>query len=206
MIFDWLFCRLISDRPKALRGACGADFICLQTKPCHFHFKERIVGTYRHDWDIGPVSSTVTALRAMSILQARPNDIFPFTVSGRGGVTSIRLGTIYDLIDTVGPFNNMGTGSDPVTVTAVSSLAFTFTTHAEHHRGAGQTISFECYESGGTVKLAQYGTYVSTWDHPLTSAFNLGANLGASGAWALQAHNLRLALGIATLPIRFTVW
>ncbi|MDB5663499.1 hypothetical protein [Cypionkella sp.] len=164
------------------------------------------MATYRHDWDIGPVSPTVTALLAMSILQARPNSIFPFTVSGRGGASSILLGTTYDLIDTMGPFDNMGTGSDPVTVTAVAPLAFTFTTLAGHHRGAGQTISFECYEKAGVVELAQYGTYVSTWSHPFTSAFNLGANAGASGAWALQAHNLRLALGIATIPVRFTVW
>ena len=164
------------------------------------------MGTYRHDWDIGPLSSTVTALAAMTILQTRPNDIFPFTVSGRGGATSIRIGIIYDLIDTVGPLNNMGTGSDPVTVIALTPLAFTFLTHAEHHRGAGQKISFECYEAGGIAKLAQYGTYVSTWSHPFTSAFNLAANVGASGAWALQAHNLRLALGIATIPVGFTVW
>jgi hypothetical protein len=171
-----------------------------------FDFQELFMGTYRHDWEIGPVSTIVTAMAAMGILQSRPNDIFPFTVSGRGGVTSIRLGVIYDLINTVGPLNNMGTGSDPVTVIAVSPLAFTFLTHAEHHRGAGQTISFECYEASGVVKLAQYGTYVSSWSHPFTSAFNLGANAGASGAWALQAHNLRLALGLASVPIRFTVW
>ena len=164
------------------------------------------MATYRHDWEIGPVSATVTALRAMSILQARPNHIFPFTVSGHGGITYIRLGTTYDLINTVGPVGTMGTGPDPVEVTAVSTLAFTFTTLAGHHRGPGQTISFECYETGGKVMLAQYGTYVSTWSHPLTSAFNLGANAGASGAWALQAHNLRLALGIASIPVRFTVW
>ncbi|MFC3181796.1 hypothetical protein [Cypionkella sinensis] len=164
------------------------------------------MATYRHDWEIGPVSASVTALRAMAILQARPNDIFPFTVSGRGGISSIRLGVIYDLIDTVGPFNNMGTGSDPVQVSAVTSLMFTFTTLTGHHRGAGQTISFECAEVGGNVQLSQYGTYVSTLSHPLTSLFNLGANAGAAGAWSLQAHNLRLALGIATVPIRFTVW
>lgn len=164
------------------------------------------MANYRHDWDIGPVSATVTALAAMTILQSRPNDIFPFTVSGRGGATSIVMGTTYDLIDTVGPFNNMGTGSDPVTVIAVTPLSFAFLTHAAHHRGAGQTISFECYEAGGIVRLAQYDTYVSSWSHPLTSAFNLGASAGASGAWALQAHNLRLALGIAATPVRFTVW
>ncbi len=164
------------------------------------------MANYRHDWEIGPVSASVTALAAMAILQSRPNDIFPFTVSGRGGISSIRMGTTYDLIDTIGPFDNMGTGSDPVLVIAVSALAFTFLTLAGHHRGVGQMISFECYEAGGIVKLAQYGTYVSTWSRPFTSAFNLGANAGASGAWALQAHNLRLALGIATVPVRFTVW
>jgi hypothetical protein len=44
------------------------------------------MANYRYDWDIGPVSATVTALAAMTILQSRPNAIFPFMVSGRGDV------------------------------------------------------------------------------------------------------------------------
>jgi hypothetical protein len=164
------------------------------------------MAVYRHDWDIGPVSTSVTAASAMAVLQSRPNDIFPFSVSGRGGATAIQLGVIYDLINTTGPLNNLGTGSDPVIVSLVTPLMFTFSTLAGHHRGAGQTISFECYEAGGNVKLAQYGTYVSSWSRAGTSAFNLVANAGAIAAWALQAHNLRLALGIASFPVRLTVW
>jgi hypothetical protein len=164
-----------------------------------------MAGTYRHEWDLGTMTSSVTARRAMSILQSRPDDIFPFTVKGRAGETAILLGSTYDLINTTGPFNSFWTGADPVTVTAVSSLSFTFTTLAGHHRGAGQTITFECFEklamedNGHSmymhVWLAQYGTYIASFAHPFSSLFNLGANVGAAGAWALQAHNLRDALG-----------
>jgi hypothetical protein len=165
------------------------------------------MGTYRHDWDLGEMTSSVNALRAMFILQSRPNAIFPFTVKGRGGETTILLGSSYDLINTTGPFNSFWTGSDPVTVTSVTTLSFTFTTLAGHHRGAGQTITFETYDKLSTeddgltmrmhVYLSQHGTYISSWSHPFSSLFNVGANVGAAGAWALQAHNLRAALGTA---------
>jgi hypothetical protein len=165
------------------------------------------MATYRHDWDLGTMTATVTAFKAMSILQARPNDIFPFTVRGRGGETTIVLGSTYDLLNTTGPFNSFWTGSDPVTVTAMTTLSFTFTTLAGHHRGAGQTITFETYdkladENDGLTQrmhvfLSQHGTYISSFAHPFSSLFNLGANAGAAGAWALQAHNLREALGTA---------
>jgi hypothetical protein len=165
------------------------------------------MGTYRHDWDLGTMTSSVTALRAMTILQGRPNYIFPFTVKGRAGETSIVLGSTYDLINTTGPFNSLWTGSDPVKVIKVSPLSFTFETLAGHHRGPGQTITFETYdrlaeENDGLVQrmhvfLAQYGTYISTFSHPFSTLFNWGANAGAAGAWALQAHNLRTALGTA---------
>jgi hypothetical protein len=138
-------------------------------------------------------------------LQLRPNDIFPFTVRGRAGETSIRMGSTYDLVDTTGPFNSFWTGADPVTVTRVGALSFTFTTLAGHHRGAGQTITFETYDRLAMedddvtmrmhVYLAQYGTYTRSFSHPFSSLFNMGANIGASGAWFLQAHNLRHALG-----------
>ena len=170
------------------------------------------MATYRHEWDLGAVSPSVSARIAMSILQSRPNAMFPFTVRGTRGETSIILASSYDLINTVGPLGNWGTGPDPVQVSAIGPLFFTFTTLAGHHRGAGQTISFECFERAGRVWLAQYGTYVSTWSHPLTTVFNMGANMGASGAWALQAHNLRDALGTAgsvedaIIPGGRTVW
>ncbi|MGH8080985.1 MAG: hypothetical protein ACREP7_10445 [Lysobacter sp.] len=170
------------------------------------------MATYRHEWEVGDVSGSVTALSAMSILQSRPNDIFPFTVSGRGGVSSIRIGVTYDLIDTVGAFNNWGTGPDPVRVITATPLLFTFLTLSGHHRGAGQTISFETFERGGKVILCQYGTYTWAIRHPFSSLFNVGANVGASGAWALQAHNLRVALGTAgsiegfVIPGARTVW
>ena len=92
-------------------------------------------------------------------------------------------------------------------MTALSSKSFTFLTLAGHHRGPGQTITFETYdklalEDGGLtmrmhVYLAQYETYISSFHNPFSTLFNWGANLGAGGAWALQAHNLRVALGTA---------
>jgi hypothetical protein len=160
---------------------------------------------YRHDWDVGQLSLTCTALKGMAILQSDPNAIFPFLVRGQAGEKDIRLGSSYDLVNTTGPLDSLGTGPDPVRVTAVSPKAFTFLTLAGHHRGAGQTISFETYEKPLLeddvmemhVFLAQYGTYVSSFHHPFSTLFNWGANLGAGGAWALQAHNMRVALGTA---------
>jgi hypothetical protein len=128
-----------------------------------------MAGKYRHDWDLGEMSATVTAANAMAILQTRPNDIFPFLVEGKAGEKEIKLGSTYNLRNTTGPLDSLGTGPDPVKVTALSSKSFTFLTLAGHHRGAGQTITFETYEKlalgdGGTtmrmhVYLAQYGTY-----------------------------------------------
>jgi hypothetical protein len=164
-----------------------------------------MTGTYRHDWDVGRMSGSVSALNAMAILKSRPNSIFPFTVSGRGGETDIRAGSTYDLINTVGPWGNLWQGSDPVQVIAVSATLFTFLTLAGHHRGPGQTITFETYDrlsdEGGTLSmymhtfLTQHGTYIQSFAHPFSSVFNMGANRGAAIAWSLQAHNLRVALG-----------
>lgn len=163
------------------------------------------MGTYRHDWDLGTMSPTVTTLKAMSILQSCPNRIFPFAVRGKANETVIKLGSFYDLLNTTGPLNALGTRPDPVEVTALSDKSFTFLTLKGHHRGSGQTITFETYEkltSDGSkmlmhVYLTQHGTYVSSFYHPFSTVFNWGANLGAGGAWALQAHNLRDALGTA---------
>ena len=182
------------------------------------------MGFYRHDWDLGIMRWDVTPVHAMAIIQNTPNRVFPFTVKGRNGETSIKFGSLYDLINTYGPFDNFLLGADPVVVTAVGATSFTFTTLEGHHRGAGQTITFETYDKIGQdpghhglqysehVYLAQYGTFISSWRHPFSSLFNYAANVGASGAWALQAHNLREALGTAgqfedwALPGRRTVW
>jgi len=104
------------------------------------------MGTYRHDWDLGTMSPTVTTLKAMSILQSCPNRIFPFAVRGKANETVIKLGSFYDLLNTTGPLNALGTRPDPVEVTALSDKSFTFLTLKGHHRGSGQTITFETYE------------------------------------------------------------
>ena len=170
------------------------------------------MATYHHEWDIGAVSLTVNAISAMAILQSRPNEIFPFTVKGRSGATSIKRSEVYDLINTIGTFDNWGTGPDPVEVAVVTPTSFRFETLTGHHRGAGRSIAFETIERGGHVWLLQYGTYIWTIKHPFSSLFNWGANLGACGAWALQAHNLRAALGVEgkaerlVIPGSRTVW
>lgn len=148
------------------------------------------MGNYRHDWDCGAAAATSES--AMKIITSSPNDIFPFTVSG--AFPSIILKGKYDLLNTIGP-NNLGLGPDPIEVTAMSASSFTFTTLAGHHRGAGQTITFETNSIGGHIRLIQYGTFNSL--DPRQYAYNAGA----SYAWALQAHNLRVALGtVDTLP------
>lgn len=187
--------------------------------PTDFNPFPKKTSTYRHDWDLGVTAGNVTAVNAMRILQDRPNDIFPFKVQGRKGETSIKLGSTYDLINTMLPFNNLGTGSDPVTVVEVTTLTFTFRTHKEHHRGEGQHITFECYDKltledddmtqRNHTFLAQYGTYVSSWKLPLhwaESIFNIGANIGATGAWWLQANNLKIALGVSDGTPRDVWW
>ena len=78
------------------------------------------MATYNHEWDIGSVSATVSAVSAMAALQSKPNDIFPFTVKGRSGATSIKVSEIYDLIDTLGTFDNWGQGPDPVQVSVAT--------------------------------------------------------------------------------------
>jgi hypothetical protein len=166
---------------------------------------EALMAEYRHDWDLGKMSGTVTAAKAMAILQSQPNLIFPFQVKGRAGETDIRVNSTYDLVNTTGPLDSFGTGPDPVQVQDVSVTSFTFLTLAGHHRGAGQTITFETYEklsdeNGSTsmymhVYLTQHGTYIASFMHPFSTMFNWCANVGAAGAWGLQAHNLRVALG-----------
>ena len=91
-------------------------------------------------------------------------------------------------MNTIGPMN-LGLGPDPIQVTTVTASLFTFTTLSGHHRGAGQTISFETSSRGGHVWLSQFGTFNSL--DPRQYAYNAGA----SYAWSLQAHNLRVALG-----------
>lgn len=39
----------------------------------------------------------IAYIKAMSILQTRPNDIFPFSVKGRAKETAIKVGSTYDL-------------------------------------------------------------------------------------------------------------
>lgn len=151
------------------------------------------MGTYSHDWDCGPLSKAGTVAGAMAIIISRPNDIFPFKVGHPVMASSITLGAKINLMNTIGP-NNLGTGPDPVEVTAVTPTSFTFLTLAGHHRGTGQTIRFDTFGVSGHLRLVQSGTFNSL--DPRQYAYNTGA----SGAWALQAHNLRVAVGTVSDP------
>lgn len=146
------------------------------------------MGTYSHDWDCGPLSTTVSAAAAMSIIISRPNDIFPFKVGHPTLASSITMGATINLMDTIGP-SNLGLGPDPVRVISVLPTSFTFETLAGHHRGVGQTIRFDTRSVSGRLRLLQSGTFNSA--DPRQYAYNTGA----TGAWALQAHNLRVAVG-----------
>lgn len=151
------------------------------------------MGTYSHDWDCGPLPASVTVESAMTIIITRPNDIFPFKVGHPVPASSITLGAKIDLMNTIGP-GNLGLGPDPVEVTAVTPTSFTFLTLAGHHRGVGQTIRFDTSSRSGHLRLMQSGTF-NHWDPRQTHY-----NTGATGAWALQAHNLRVAVGTVGDP------
>ena len=151
------------------------------------------MGTYSHDWDCGPLSTSRTVAGAMAIIISRPNDIFPFKVGHPVLAPRIRLGAKINLMNTIGP-SNLGLGPDPVEVIAVTPTSFTFLTLAGHHRGTGQTIQFDTRSGSGHLRLLQSGTFNSL--DPRQYAYNAGA----VGAWALQAHNLRVAVGTVSDP------
>lgn len=151
------------------------------------------MGTYAHDWDCGPLSTSRTVAGAMAIIMYRPNDIFPFQVGYPVPAWRITLGAKINLMNTIGP-SNYGLGPDPVEVIDVRSTYFTFLTLEGHHRGAGQTIRFDTSSASGHLRLLQSGTFNSI--DPRQYAYNTGA----TGAWALQAHNLRVAVGTVSDP------
>lgn len=134
-----------------------------------------------------------SAARAMAIIISRPNDIFPFKVGHPVLASSITVGATINLMNTIGP-SNLGLGPDPVRVVAVTTTSFTFETLAGHHRGTGQTIRFDTVSVSGRLRLVQSGTFNSL--DPRQYAYNTGA----TGAWALQAHNLRVAVGTVRHP------
>jgi hypothetical protein len=109
-----------------------------------------VMGTYSHDWDCGPLSTTGSAAAAMSIIISRPNDIFPFKVGHPMLASSITMGATINLMDTIGP-SNLGLGPDPVRVISVLPTSFTFETLAGHHRGVGQTIRFDTSSVSGRL-------------------------------------------------------
>jgi hypothetical protein len=135
---------------------------------------------YVYEWDIGPSSELVTPGRAMTILKAAPDLIFPFGVSGG---TRIEVDQVLDLDDVRWPRDD----GNPVVVSQADSTSFTFVTLPGHFRGPGRTIRFAVLERGGRLILRQVGA-----TSPRMS--DLAYDGGAWFSWQTQAATLRAAL------------
>jgi hypothetical protein len=135
---------------------------------------------YVFEWDLGPASDLGTPDRAMAVLKAAPDRIFPFRVSGG---TGIELNRVLQLDDVRWPRDN----GNPVLVSHADSTSFTFLTLPGHFRGPGRTIQFTILASGGRLILRQVGaTSLGISD----MAYDGGAWL----SWRTQAATLRAAL------------
>ena len=141
-------------------------------------------GIYRDEEIIGPTSSLVTPESAMRIIQNSPNLIFPFIIRGAEGETTILLDHVYFLDSARFP----GEKGNPVLVIQFGPTSFTFLTEPGHFRGAGETIRFEIFASGGQLILAQQGTSAAGL---LSRIYTLGAS---QISWRIQASNLRSAI------------
>jgi hypothetical protein len=145
---------------------------------------ERETGGERHryvyEWDLGPASDLVTPDSATTLLQAAPDLIFPFGVSG---ATGIEVNRILDLDHVRWPRDN----GNPVLVSHADSTSFTFLTLPGHFRGPGRTIQFTILGRDGRLILRHVGA---------TSCriSDLAYDGGAWFSWRTQAATLRTAL------------
>jgi hypothetical protein len=135
---------------------------------------------YVFEWDLGSASDLGTPDSAMAVLQAAPDRIFPFRVSGG---TGIELNRVLQLDDVRWPRDN----GNPVLVSHADSTSFTFLTLPGHFRGPGRTIQFTIVGRDGRLILRQVGaTSLGISD----MAYDGGAWL----SWRMQAATLRAAL------------
>jgi hypothetical protein len=140
---------------------------------------------YVFEWDLGP-SDVVTPDSAMAVLQAAPDLIFPFRVSGG---PSIELNRILDLDHVRWPRDN----GNPVLISQADSTSFTFLTLPGHFRGPGRTIQFAVVGRGGRIVLRQVGA-------TSRAISDLAYDGGAWLSWRSQAAALRAALAHGGQP------
>jgi hypothetical protein len=137
---------------------------------------------YVYEWDLGPMSDVLTPASAMTILQAAPDRIFPFSVSG-----AIELNRVLDLDDVRWPRDD----GNPVLVSQADSTSFTFLTLPGHFRGPGRTIQFTTLGRGGRLILRQVGA-------TSRGMSDMAYDGGAWFSWRTQAATLRAAISAAS--------
>jgi hypothetical protein len=148
--------------------------------------EREVAGTahrYVFEWDLGPTSGLGTPDSAMAVLQAAPDRIFPFRVSG---ATGIELNRVLDLDDVRWPRDN----GNPVLVSQADSTSFTFLTLPGHFRGPGRTIQFTILGRDGRLVLRHVGA-------TSRGISDLAYDGGAWFSWRTQAATLRAALSTA---------
>jgi hypothetical protein len=145
--------------------------------------EREVAGTahrYVFEWDLGSASDLGTPETAMAILQATPDRIFPFRVSGG---TGIELHRVLDLDDVRWPFDN----GNPVLVSQADTTSFTFLTLPGHFRGPGRTIQFTVLGRDGRLILRQVGA-------TSLGLSDMAYDGGAWFSWRTQAATLRATL------------
>jgi hypothetical protein len=142
---------------------------------------------YVYEWDLGPTSDLGTPDGAMAVLQAAPDQIFPFRVSGG---TGIELNRVLQLDDVRWPRDN----GNPVLISQADSTSFTFLTLPGHFRGPGRTIQFTILRRGGRLILRQVGA-------TSRGISDLAYDGGAWFSWRAQAATLRATLSGGVAPV-----
>jgi hypothetical protein len=123
---------------------------------------------------------TEVRIRALAVLQAAPDRIVPFRVSGGLG---IELNRVLQLDDVRWP----GDDGNPVRSAKPTARLFTFRTLPGHFRGPGRTIQFTILGRGDRLILRQVGA-----TSPGIS--DMAYDGGAWFSWRTQAAALRAAL------------
>jgi hypothetical protein len=138
---------------------------------------------YRYTERLGRSRNIGSAAQAMHYFLEHFRQIFPFTITGRGG---IRDGSNLTLHPASAAFNGVGN----VVVQHVTSTSFTFKVTSTHYFDPkGSTITFSTSESDGEDYLHQYGNAPEAG-----TKSNLSSPTVAAETWMTQASNLSDAL------------
>jgi RHS repeat-associated protein len=143
----------------------------------------RLGYSYTND-QVVTATKPVTPKQAMSLVQRKPDLIFPFDVAPKdGGDGTLRLGGKYNL-NNVRPLP--GPGHDGVMVIELTDTSFTFLTDATHFDGAGGVIRFSTFKRNRKTIWRQQGVA------PDAGAFNsVTAPWGAQlFSWKTQVENI----------------